>query len=290
LAGETIEIVDGDLFADGKRPVRRPLEREEMWIPVHDSGPCRSEGPPPSWKSSGHVVSNPLTGEWILSGPDGGLELERTSDDSFAYDAYFFKVRGAPTFTPVHDVRVEAQITTVKGGGGQAGSLVIGWKHAKRDVQAVVEESGRVRIEWPGGRAAGDLGAGTAGKQIAFQVRDGVVAVLAGGKEIASLEIGPRDFQEAGKIPSGVPCQVSLRTPAGAVGINGIRISRDIYYRKDPGSIAWPVRLGPRQFLILGDNCLMSFDSRFLGPCPDTSIAGVACWRFAPFSRSRFFE
>jgi signal peptidase S26 family len=289
LAGETLDIVDGDLFADGKRLARRPSEADEMWVPVHDSGPCKSDRQPLGWKPFGRVDPHPPIGGWLLAGPGSGLELESPIDDSLPYNSAA-PARLEQRKVLVHDARVEIAIAYTIEIDEKAPWLVLQWKHCERSAQASFGPSGAVEIEGGGGRTTGGLGGSLRGKKIVFQVRDGVAAVLCAGKEIASLEIGPQDLLETGRLPFGVPCELSIRVREGAVGIDRILLSRDIYYRKDLGTAAWPVLLGPDQFFVLGDNCHMSFDSRYLGVVSAEKIAGVACWLFAPWSRSRFFE
>jgi len=37
MPGETVEIADGDVFVDGRRMSKEPLQSQDMWLFVHDS-------------------------------------------------------------------------------------------------------------------------------------------------------------------------------------------------------------------------------------------------------------
>ncbi len=179
----------------------------------------------------------------------------------------------------------------------QEASLVFEWEHAGRSVSAEIDPEGATTIESGGRRATadGDSRRGMSlGGSISFEVRDGVAAVVDDGRKvIASLEIGTSDISVARGSPPGQPCRVAIEARGFSktgLCLDAVLLSRDVSYRSDMGTVSWPVRLGPDDLFILGDNSAAAADSRFAGPHPRSAVMGVPRWLFAPASRWRVFD
>lgn len=81
----------------------------------------------------------------------------------------------------------------------------------------------------------------------------------------------------------GVPGdRVEVR--AGRLIRNGEPVAPD--WAAEPMDYAWgPLKVGPQQLLVLGDNRNASLDSHLWGPLPRDAVIGTAIWRYWPLSR-----
>ncbi|MBN1589554.1 MAG: hypothetical protein JW888_08575 [Pirellulales bacterium] len=99
-------------------------------------------------------------------------------------------------------------------------------------------------------------------EEMTFSVIDRQLMLVLGRRVVICRPLSPADW-------SGRPSECPLAI--GAVGLelnlSNLRVYRDVYYARPPGFAArWgferPVELGPREYFVLGDNSLISEDSR----------------------------
>ncbi len=312
LPGETVEIRDGDVYINGQLARKSLAEQRAMAVLVHDAnywprrsatndGPWRA-GEPSRWTRSQGVFIHPgLPGDdsldWLSYCPrlDGRSRTNATNgkppvapeptpselghptcgelDDRLAYNQSLPQ-RGI-VLHPVADLLVTCRVRTSGEGrfevrvsdGGE--EFRFGWEVA----------SGRRRftashgftpvsllepVEVPEADDETFLEVSTIDRQ--FQVAlDGRLRV-----------VQPFDGERA----PGAMVPLAIGTRGVAVEVRDVRVWRDVYYAHPIGAIArWgvvePVLLGSDEFFVLGDNSLVSEDSRVWRTGPAVSASRI---------------
>jgi signal peptidase I len=322
LPGETLEIVAGDIFIDGRRLRKPPGTADDMWLLAHDSGYIAKQALPegPRWQakeSSSHW--HQTGGKWVFTGTEvegDALWFSGRLTDELAYNGQQTNW-GPPNAPPpplVGDVRVEF---CTDGFSGEGGSLAFRWEFAEEQVTATISTSGMVEIvsSAPPARAvqgqgtqktSGDLPGDMNEKQrLAFCFRDGWAYAMQNGTVVASLLVGPEDAQTAKDRPQpdAKPCRVEIVASRCLVTLSRIQLWKDVHYRSleevtggldyagpQWGSTGHPVVLGTDDHFTLGDNSARSKDSRFWGTVGSDQIIGVARWIYWPPARSHQFR
>jgi signal peptidase I len=283
LPGESIEIVDGDVYIDGRIARKTRVAQAVLWQPVFDQDRLPG-GPPdpgrPRWRAEDQGL-DPSAG-W--SGLDSRLLRYCAQDDLerfiFYHDADqrsltdFATYNGAAAAGYVGDLRVTAELTPLYGDGFCRLELIrdgVVWS-------AVTARSGMVRLllrpsgapdeqllgEWRGPALADRRPVG-----FGLQHLDQRVAVFLDGREVlaTSDEQYAPDLEALRGLQRHVPVQVRIGASGWAVELRALRLQRDVYYTSHESSIrraypGAPFALGPDEYFALGDNSARSHDSR----------------------------
>ncbi|HVS19763.1 MAG TPA: signal peptidase I, partial [Planctomycetota bacterium] len=283
LPGESLQLVGGDLVIDGKRlgaDVPRPA-----CVPLFDSARAPLDEflqvAGPGWTSEGAV--------WRLDARGTGPAMEsaaawtaRLYDGRTARDGSF--VAGV---TEVGDVVLELELELLGPFDG-AGRVEVG----------LTEEADRFRLELRPGpeRLAAAL---WRAHPVEGESRLAAVEVLrpAGRLRVRfanvdnhlRVDLGNARGVLAADYASNAPLESSAdrsyrhlrpRVVFGAVGLEvrfeRVRIARDLHWGERGGfGVEAPLRLGPDELFVLGDNASESLDSREYGPVPLDAVIGV---------------
>lgn len=300
VGGDTVELIDGDVYIDGAIS-RKPVHvQEELWMSVYDNDfrPARPQsarfnmlkwGDEPSkpryerlsmWKQpfrnekgSNWELENADPTEFLLSTGTGKL-------DTIVYDAsvgndfkatYAYDESMHYGMMPVcSDLMIRFY---VKGGGGTVGAVLSKYGIAYR---GMVDASGRMVIGVVDG--AGDvseLAACSAGRfeqggftLLRFANVDHQL-VLEFGDEKLVYDLGT-DPDDAGARHVDIKPEVSI-VGSGEVALRHVAIFRDTHYTSMDkygreivrGNEGDAFELGDDEFFVLGDNSPASFDSRW---------------------------
>lgn len=312
LPGETIQIFDGDLYVNGDivRKADFPRVQEELWYEVSDSDVVeKGLNKIPAWSeivSEYNEAWTPLRERtrWSLNHPGGErepavLEYRRPLDNFLAYNLTFGQQNSRLL---VGDRRLDFTATPLEG-RGWIGARVrdgrfdvslripVGESSAERPtvieaIEAVGTSSGTAQTLRETVEFALEPGRAT---EIRFENVDDQAILRVDGERIASL-----DF-----VSCPDPSHPPERNGAYAVELAGwgvkaelreIRLYRDLYYvaRSEAslqGGRDWSgdgIRLGPGEYLALGDNSASSSDSRVWGHVPERNLMGKALMVFWP--------
>jgi signal peptidase I len=319
LPGESVEIVDGDVYIDG-RIARKPRHvQDALWMVVFDQShlprPTAESGLLPRWRviTPGTAAAPGWTG--IESRVIRYIGLDETPRElAFNPDAgrYYLSDlvaynRGA-TDTLVGDVRLIAEVTF------HAGTGTVRWVLTRRPDRIFCEISREGLITL--GRAS--IGADESDEIIA-QVRRGAFPL---GQPI-TIEFGHVDYRAYVRVNDRPvlattddqyhPDLDNLRNelPDRPVGLyiqavnldltlRGVRIDRDVHYLSQPRRVrraqpGAPFQLGDGEYFVLGDNSPDSHDSREwtqrgphlplsyrIGTVPADQIVGQAAFVYLP--------
>ena len=286
-SGETVEIIDGDIYIDGKISRKPAKVQNELWMPVYDNDyqPAR----PNESSFNGHQWQQPFNvadSKWTLDENDPTkfhLDLSPDQIGSLAYDNSVgndFRVTYAYNNTSDFDrlpycsdlkLRFYAQSDDWKGQVGIAlskyqiyyrawfdstGKMVIG----KVDEDGQLVELAHKNIELTNLRNPRLIEFANVDHKLSFQVGN--------QKLVYDLGTGPDD---AGQRRTKAAPQAGL-WGSGKLSVFHVELSRDIHYTarefaRSPkygrGIEGNPFTLGKDEYFVLGDNSPKSSDCRW---------------------------
>ncbi|MHC5060436.1 MAG: signal peptidase I [Planctomycetota bacterium] len=283
--GETLEIIDGDVYIDGQIARKPPKVQEELWMCVYDND--YQPVMPETRRFNGHIWSQPFVNmrgsEWNL---DGQNQTQFALDDptgkthTIIYDTKIgndFKATYAYDDSRFHPAMPICSDLMVRFHVGADATGIIGAGLSKYGTlyEGRVDLSGWMVIEEIAGRRRREL----ARLQInPVSIDEPVLFKFANVDRQLILEFADEslkfDFGQApddiGQRQTGIMPKATI-FGAGKLTLSNVGIFRDIYYitstksghmkalRAGEGD---PFELGPDEFFVLGDNSPASKDSR----------------------------
>jgi len=310
LPGEEIEIIDGDIYANGKIQRKSPAAREALWFTIYDADhlPLRAGRLPtqavPGWIPVGQQAAelwNTAGRKMIFQGQgrqtDAAIQFHvpRTVDapwkkgafvDYYAYDDW----RQQANQNIVSDLQMSMLLVPrSQPAGGQLRLLLT----KRNDVFiAKVDLAGRVSlfrtsraVDFDSMRVLADkrIGPITEPAWIRFSNADHRVSLSLNGREVLATtdeqyDADPNVIRALGPETEQPIVQIIARDTN--LQLWHLKVQRDIYYRyarigergmppghplyRKPGhGVAGnPIKLGPDEYYVLGDNSPASKDSR----------------------------
>lgn len=286
--GETVEIIDGDIYIDGEIAQKPPLVQQEFWTPIFDNDyqpfgteiqtSQRSDSFEPNNTAWKQPFSNEAGSKWDLAA-DGptvfGLDSEIGEMNTIAYDVSAgnpFKATLAYNNSIGHDrkpICSDLMISFYVLSDKQTGLISASLSKYQTLYRGVVDFSGLMMIEKITDNRSEvltrrEIKAMLPGKsrKLDFANVDHQL-VLKFGKDTLRHNLG-LSVDAVGAIDHSNP-PVAKISAAGTLKLYHIAIFRDQYYlgerilRAGPGN---PFTLGEDEFFACGDNSANSLDSR----------------------------
>ena len=322
LPGERVEIVDGDLFINGRIARKTPAAQRVLWFIVFDQNyyphPQALSAWAPRWVADS-TAAEPDTG-WSgfetrviryrgLDQRERGIGFQPQGDRKYFQDVYAYNRGTSPRQAPyIGDIRVMAELT-FRGGDGCCRWEITRDAHTFR---AETWRDGRVLLTMTSPDAGGvevlvdqaDLPPFRLDRpyMVEFGHLDYRVYIEVDGRE----ELSTRDADYAPDLAAlrrahrTSPVEVRISAAALNVDLRGLRVDRDVYYTYREGFTqraysGRPFELGAEEYFVLGDNSPASQDSREWvrggphlpasyrpGTVPADQIVGVAAFVYLP--------
>lgn len=303
LPGETVELLDGQIWIDGRR-LNFPRGTAGPWIHVYDS---RWQPAPRADLQNRWLPQNPEAShwqrkanayEWRAANPQvGGRGTdERAETDWLEYqhwrcfahrgrrdapfpieDHYGFNQALARTLNDVLEWDLTLDLSL-----GAGSALVVKLAgNPEIEIRLSTDFENHVgRYQWTSGERSGEGSIKLASPQngesamalrLEWRTLGGVSQLSLGGKPIAKLPPQIRSDPPAAPAPIA-----AVGARRGRVEISRLTIQRDVFYEGGGGTTRWA--LGADEYLVLGDNPPISRDSRQLDPplIDRSEILGIA--------------
>jgi signal peptidase I len=276
LPGETIEIRDGDVYADGRIQRKSPAEQQAVAIPVYDTAFVPSVAAEYRWvypvplgqweRRNGRFVQNDASSvpsasrDWLtyhhqqLTPGSSAETIEAPVKDICGYN----QTQSRRELYPMRDLALQFQLQAIGAGmifvsatDGEFEFLVrldLGLKQLEllRDGTSVA----LIPCEFP--RAA-------SGAQFYISLFDQQVSVAWNDKLLISYAYErPPHARPASSRPFRIASERLVE-----ISVWDLRITRDVYYTPPEYQQASTRRLGPDEYFVLGDNSPESHDSRW---------------------------
>jgi len=318
LPGESVEIIDGDVYIDGKIARKTPAAQSVLWFIVFD----QDHLPRP-------VEGNGARSRWVAEEPPGigdgsgwrGLDtrviryggLDETPR-AIAFDAgvsnrYFqdgYGYNNGSSGATVRDVRMTVEVVPRRGDGWWTCEIA----RPPYRFTAHLERAGKATLlmQTPEDEevvlGSRQLRAFRTGRPVAIEFAhvDYRVYLKINGREVLAsrdAQYSPSATADA-PVANGPPLQLRVTASALDLELRGLRIDRDVYYTYRGGHTlrayaGKPFALGRDEYFVLGDNSPSSADGREwyyhgrhlpddyrLGTVPADQIVGQAFFVYLP--------
>ena len=278
--GETLEIIDGDIYINGQIARKPPKVQEELWMPVYDNDyqPAQPKDPYFNRHAWSQPFRNSGSSAWNLAaegptvfalaseGPQvHRIEYDTTVGNDFRATYAYDDPRAYPYMPICSDLRIQFDASLDASSMVRAELSKYGVRY-----RASIESDGTIRIDQigpdgavqvflddfiPSWKAVGPV-------SISFANADHQLRLTVGDHEwIHEFGIEPESM---GKPKAEMP--IVAVEGNGTIRLSHIRLSRDIHYVYAPraarASEGKPFTLGADEFFVCGDNSPNSADAR----------------------------
>ncbi len=319
--GETVEIIDGDIYIDGQIARKPPKVQEELWMPVYNNNylpvkPYEPKFNSHTWKmplknygSSVWKVSADRLGEFCLddmSGIENRLIYDTSIGNDFHATYAYNKVQERSHQPICSDLKVSFDFTAQANDFHFIGA---GLRKNQRHYKALFDKSGYMSIV----KVENGIHQELAGLRLNQLIDDSKIHFsFANVDHLLIFSYGSQELRyDLGLFPTDAGAKKYEIEPeveiigSGKLSICEIAIYRDIYYtsvnpqtgRTEGNAVEGsPFILDSNEFFVLGDNSPGSYDSRWwaqsgignnaqkyrIGTVPRDYLVGKAVFVFWP--------
>jgi len=292
LPGETLEVIDGDIYVNGELARKPSKVQNELWMPVYNNDYQPAQ--PRQGSFNGHTWQQTFRNEpgskWILDDKDNPthFQLDSPADqiNTFFYDttigndfrtAYAYDEVSRYNYMPYCSdlmMRFYARSAPAASGQARAGAGCLGISLSKYETtyKAWIDLAGKMVIAKISEGKEAILSSKSLERPIInkstlvkFANVDHLLTFQVGNEKL-TYDLG-RSANDAGSIREDIAPQAKIFASTQAeVTLSHIAIFRDIHYTKtdapNRASQGDPIVLGEDEFFVLGDNSPNSEDCR----------------------------
>lgn len=281
LPGETVEIIDGDVFIDGQITRKPTVRQRALWRIVHDQTHAPRAGigdrSPLRW-----VAAEALAGEGGWMGLDGRRIRFLGSGQSAAYTIEFAPRQPIRNWTGYNLGTDSANVGDIRLVAGLDWRDGLGWLRGELDrgdyrFRATVHADGRLTLAMtrdtdpPAWRVVAEDNVGVLVPGL-HRLEFGHLDYQA-YLRVGDVTLTTRDEDYTPDVPvlrtRMISTPISLRITAAQAdfAFTNLRVERDVYYTYNPrrtrrADAGNPLALGDDEYFVLGDNSAFSHDSR----------------------------
>ncbi|MFO0951401.1 MAG: signal peptidase I [Isosphaeraceae bacterium] len=287
LPGESVQIVRGDVWVDGRIARKSPAEQRAMRVLVYDNAfrPQDAERLP-RWVCRLGDTREGLASGWRADGPRFVHDATPGGRGRFDWLTYRHVDPYRGRYAAVHD------FNAYNGGDVRGEHEVSDLTLEAQVVPGADVESVALRVESDGDRfvvelpvSGGEPSVTRNGERLPVRPRSSTPSLAVGKSSTVEVSVmdrrltvavddvllfDPYDFDAPTDGPGGNESPVALGVKGGRLEVAALRVYRDVYYTSSlaytprrPYGVDQPFRLGPDDFFVLGDNSPVSNDSRF---------------------------
>ncbi len=316
--GETIEIIDGDVYINGQISRKPPKVQNELWMPVYnnDYQPVKADEPTFNRHRWQQPFENTDNSRWQIN-PDSPTVFRLDSADGKLHflnynDSLGNNFRTAYAYNEVDrydympycsDLMVRCYVT----GDSDRGSIGVEIGKYQKSYRARVDFEGKMVIAADDGNGDFDELASlnieppalTTSTLLKFENVDHLLTLTFGDEKL-TFDLG-RGSEDAGKRNTNIPPSAKI-FGSGKIDIYHVAVFRDIHYTQvngpgEPRAMeGYPLKLAEDEYFVLGDNSPSSADSRWwerpgrgnngrqyrTGIVPREYLVGKALWVYLP--------
>jgi signal peptidase I len=287
LPEEKLQIVNGDIYVNGRVQRKPEKVQEELWAPVFDSNYPEKQAIVKNWEAGDDFWEIDKT-QLHLKLPEGSVQpsyatFERNITD---YNVYNSRLTNAID----GDIMVRFDVVTSRNSGGI--SIIL--ENDEKTFEAFIWSRGEKKesyLKMSGLEIVTDANTFIELEnkcRIEFSNVDKRISLKLNGSEIFSHtyddDVLPyKNYTKYSKLKIG-----GVNTEAV---FKNISVFRDVYYTNDgEWGILKPVEIGEKEYYFLGDNSRNSNDSRFWKFVPESSLVGKAFMVFWPLRTIKFIR
>jgi signal peptidase I len=280
LPGETVQIIDGDVFIDGKIARKPPKVQQELWMPVYDGDHIPARPSDKTFAKGQWKVPFVMDKGWSYE--DGGATfiLDSYSETDLTYDIHTGNdFRATYAYNPSvyyhsaeesSDLRVKFWVKDINK-KSVVGAKIYKYGRqyiAKADfgnslMQLYSHHDGKEQL-----LAERKLSGEIPTKSVMFEFDNADYRLTFNLGKYSLVEDIGSSYGEIGTYDQGKAAVVI--TGKGEFAINHVTLDRDIHYysrgmddnQHIRGTLEHPITLGEDEFFACGDNSPASFDSR----------------------------
>lgn len=288
LPGETLQVINGDLYINGHIERKPPKVQEALWVPVYNSNYLPKRKVFTSWVGG--------DGHWEMS--DTSVRFNSEEDDSTLSFVTFGKAienhsgyNSGTGEVAVGDLMIRCDVQMDKDAGGIAVMLE---EDGEQYMAFIRSENGAQEsyLENDGTALVTDSNAYLEpGKvhKIEFSNVDDMLTLRLDGQVVFSHDnAGEAPVRATHNHQSGI----KLGCAGSPTTFSNIEIFADVYYTDSPHTwgVDEPLTLADDEYFFLGDNSSSSNDSRVWKSVPEDNLVGKAFFTFWPLRTIKFIK